>query len=486
MTYIRQTLTWAGAACLAIVLAVAPSSFAQQQSDQDQSTQSDEQSTDEQYNESVESSDESSSDPSASNQSDESDATSDESDSQSSDESTESNQDIDQQTQQQTQRQQRQQQDQQRQPRQNDQSSDRYRSSDTDQSQSWGQSSQDRSRSDDMRRRTRSSRESDQWPSPDSNNYGSDSLRYDGIEQRSDRDSSVSRSSQQNGSRQGGLGVQIMRDDRSSGVVVTQVNEGSPAQDMGIREGDRITAVNGHQVQSVQQFISRIRSMDPGQRVELDIRRSRGGGERTLRGELESRQEALADIDQGRRQQRGQQFDGRRQSSQPPRGGFSDSDNWQTSYDEERQLSSQGRSGQVSAQRLDQIEQQVNRLSRQLNELRSTLASLRNQSGSERTARYEEYDGSSQRGSSNADWESDSQYNGNQSLNRGSQPRSTMRSDSQQTTTRGDTSGTGEFRQDTSRDAGGRGSANEQFDEGPGGEIGSDRQRVGSENINRD
>ena len=119
---------------------------------------------------------------------------------------------------------------------------------------------------------------------------------------------------------------------------------------MGIRRGDRITQVNGREIQSVQQFIARIRNMEPGEQIELDIRRARGG-EQTVRGELESRDEALAD----RRQQRGSDNQpGERWSSDEF--GRPQSDNWQTSYDEEPRQLLANRSGQYSTGRLEQID----------------------------------------------------------------------------------------------------------------------------------
>jgi hypothetical protein len=229
---------------------------------------------------------------------------------------------------------------------------------------------------------------------------------------------------------------------------------------MGIRAGDRITQVNGRQIQSVPQFIARIRNMEPGEQIELDIRRARGGDEQTVRGELETRQEALAEhADEGR------WYGGQSQRmSDQDRYGPQDRGEWQTSYDERRGYSSD-RTGPMSGNRIDQIERQVDRLSRELDNLRIALQSIRRQSGPttewnrERTARYDEYQGTRR--------DSQGQLDGRETYRESDRDRDT------------------ELRRDGSEFRAGsdRGESRDRFDEGPGGEIGSDRQRVGSEDI---
>jgi hypothetical protein len=273
-----------------------------------------------------------------------------------------------------------------------------------------------------------------QWEQPNDSNYGSDSLRY---ERGNDRDSN-------RGSQQGGLGVGL-KSDGSEGVVVAQVNSGSPADEMGIRPNDRITAVNGRQVQSVQQFIARIRNMEPGEKIELDIRRA-SGGEQTVRGELETRNEALSEDGQrsGQFNQSGERW------SYGAGGRFSQQDrrNRQTSYDEQRGSSPSG-SAQRSNQRLEQIERQVNRLSREIDDLRIALQSIRRDSGQptqwnrERTARYEEYQGTT------GQREYDGRFDGQ-----------------------------GTYRE-TDRDS--RSAGRDSTVDTPGGETGEDRLHVGSE-----
>jgi hypothetical protein len=404
-------------ASLAVAFAIVGNVVAQDQAEQNQSNQAEQ----------------SQSDQSQQQQSDDQTA-SQQSDSQSDQQAQQDQQRQQQEQQEERQRQQREQQQQQEQQRQ-------------EQSQQRGQQSQDRDQS--SRRDYDSSRDRE-WPQPDGHDYGSDSLRFPGNEQ-------FSRDGQRNRGQQGGLGVGLRSDGRE-GVVVSHVHSGSPAEEMGIRQGDRITAVNGREIQSVQQFIARIRNMDPGQQIELDIRRARGGDEQTVRGELETRQEALAEhADEGR-------WYGQQGGRQSYLYGPQDRGEWQTSYDERRGYSSD-RTGPMSAGRLEQIERQVDRLSRELDNLRVALQSIRRQSGPttegnrERTARYDEYQGARR--------DSQGRLDGRDTYREADRDRDT------------------EFSRDGSelRDGSDRGESRDRFDEGPGGEIGSDRQRVGSENI---
>lgn len=153
-------------------------------------------------------------------------------------------------------------------------------------------------------------------------------------------------SSERRNEQEGGLGVSIV-DASGQGVTVVRIHPGSPAEEMGLREGDRITRFNGRQVQSVQGFISTVRNTNPGDRVELDVQRR--SGQRSFTGELESRQEALvlrgqnrgdwSEFSQGTGMQSGDQF---------------------------------GRGQSLSA-RLTSLERQINQISRELDQLRSAL-----------------------------------------------------------------------------------------------------------------
>lgn len=64
--------------------------------------------------------------------------------------------------------------------------------------------------------------------------------------------------------------------DRTSGAVVLEVVPLGPAATAGIRPGDVITAVNGHDIESAEDFIAALRALDPGDRVDLTVLR---GGE---------------------------------------------------------------------------------------------------------------------------------------------------------------------------------------------------------------
>ena len=57
------------------------------------------------------------------------------------------------------------------------------------------------------------------------------------------------------------------------GVAVTGVVEGSPARRAGLREGDVITAVDGHEVRSPTELVERIGGRRPGERVRIEWRR---------------------------------------------------------------------------------------------------------------------------------------------------------------------------------------------------------------------
>lgn len=157
---------------------------------------------------------------------------------------------------------------------------------------------------------------------------------------------------------QGGLGVSVVDDER--GVRVTRVYGDTPAEEMGLRPGDRITHVDGHEVESARQFIGRIRDMDPGEEVELDIIRNQE--ERSISGELESRREAVLVQNQQGRQDR--------------------------SFDDV-----QSRDRSDARDRLYALERQLDQLRRELQQLKASLeesSERDSRSGRESTVRYEE------------------------------------------------------------------------------------------------
>ncbi|NLP05702.1 Do family serine endopeptidase [Candidatus Fermentibacteria bacterium] len=67
-------------------------------------------------------------------------------------------------------------------------------------------------------------------------------------------------------------------------VLVSDVEEGSPAEDCGLRTGDVITAIDGQQVTSASWFRNRIAAMDPGTKVTLSVLRE--GRTLTVEAEL--------------------------------------------------------------------------------------------------------------------------------------------------------------------------------------------------------
>ncbi|MCB0790165.1 MAG: PDZ domain-containing protein [Flavobacteriales bacterium] len=76
-------------------------------------------------------------------------------------------------------------------------------------------------------------------------------------------------------------------DEDETGAGVGDVVEGSAAEKMGVKEGDRILAVNGDPVDDFDALADRIRDMEPGDAVELDLKRD--GKDITLKGELGQR-----------------------------------------------------------------------------------------------------------------------------------------------------------------------------------------------------
>ncbi len=77
--------------------------------------------------------------------------------------------------------------------------------------------------------------------------------------------------------RRGFLGIRLLRDRSvadSLGITVDGVVPGSPAEKAGIRPGDRILAVDGEYVHTSDEVTEHIRSMRPGEEVELTVFRA--------------------------------------------------------------------------------------------------------------------------------------------------------------------------------------------------------------------
>jgi membrane-associated protease RseP (regulator of RpoE activity) len=159
----------------------------------------------------------------------------------------------------------------------------------------------------------------------------------------------------------GSLGVNIVND--VGGIVIASVRSGTPAQQMGLRRGDRIKSLNGQPIEAVEQFISLVRSAKAGDDVAIEI--VRDDAPNTLRGKLEAFGQALA---------RGPGLDS---DNEPGMGRFSNrrgdnagNPNVQTSYEERN---SSGRSSGDVEQRLSNLERRLDKLQQAVFELRTAI-----------------------------------------------------------------------------------------------------------------
>lgn len=80
-----------------------------------------------------------------------------------------------------------------------------------------------------------------------------------------------------------------LKDD--SGVEVKRVDENSPAAKAGIREDDIILEVDGHPVETIEQFIHTVSDSTPGTKLTLTIWRN--GAKQTLNATIEARPSQL-------------------------------------------------------------------------------------------------------------------------------------------------------------------------------------------------
>ena len=65
-----------------------------------------------------------------------------------------------------------------------------------------------------------------------------------------------------------------------AGALITAVEAGGPAEGAGVRRGDIVTAVDGHPVRGVGDFLTQLRHHQPGD--DLPLRLRRGSGARTI------------------------------------------------------------------------------------------------------------------------------------------------------------------------------------------------------------
>ena len=149
------------------------------------------------------------------------------------------------------------------------------------------------------------------------------------------------------------------------------------AEQMGLHRRDRITSLNGEPVRSVDQFISDIRGMQPGQQVKLGI--VRDGNQHTISGELQGYAESIIQTQGPHGTQEYRRFQGVIEPNQPNEyssdEGQLNSENRQAGYEESGQPSA-ARSGDFAA-RLSRIEQQIDRLSQQVDQLREAVGPTR-------------------------------------------------------------------------------------------------------------
>jgi putative serine protease PepD len=80
------------------------------------------------------------------------------------------------------------------------------------------------------------------------------------------------------------LGVRIAESESSNGAVVAQVDEGQPAAEAGLQQGDVITRVDDNEITSGSDLTSAIRSHKPGDTVTITY--TRDGDERTTEATL--------------------------------------------------------------------------------------------------------------------------------------------------------------------------------------------------------
>jgi putative serine protease PepD len=76
------------------------------------------------------------------------------------------------------------------------------------------------------------------------------------------------------------IGASVQTGADQTGALVMDVPSGTPADDAGLRKGDRIVGVDGEYVNDGESLIVSIRNHRPGERIELTVRRE--GDERTV------------------------------------------------------------------------------------------------------------------------------------------------------------------------------------------------------------
>jgi putative serine protease PepD len=103
--------------------------------------------------------------------------------------------------------------------------------------------------------------------------------------------------------------------DGSAGALVAQVDEGTPAAEAGLTEGDVIVAVDGQVLRGSQDLSARILAMAPGDTVTLEVERDGGAFETEVT--LGSRPESSPSSSGGTTPDRGSEDDGSGSPTRP-------------------------------------------------------------------------------------------------------------------------------------------------------------------------
>ena len=72
------------------------------------------------------------------------------------------------------------------------------------------------------------------------------------------------------------LAQQLGIDTGTAGVVITDVSQGGPAAEAGLRPGDIITEVNRHAVKNLEDYQQALKKVKSGENLLLLVKRDRG------------------------------------------------------------------------------------------------------------------------------------------------------------------------------------------------------------------
>ncbi len=81
--------------------------------------------------------------------------------------------------------------------------------------------------------------------------------------------------------------------DRADGIIVLNVQSGSPAGKAGVKAGDIIVGIAGHKVHSETGFLRVLRQHKPGQTIKLKVDKQGSGNVKTVHVTLQNRAKAL-------------------------------------------------------------------------------------------------------------------------------------------------------------------------------------------------